>query len=589
MAEEEKDDWLDDMDDDKNSSADFDQSELDSLLSDDDKDVAAEAGADSDRSDVDSLLSDDDDASSADSDPSQAEIDQLFSEVDDNAAEAEAAKDDPFQAEEIDFEDLATDSDEDFALEETVEGFDAEEFGLDDDIPDIPEDEATAPTVLEGAETGAADTDLTGDEATQFLESTDNQQDQKDKKPLLPPILQNRKVQAIAGGCAVFIIIAVIFLFKGRPAKEEQTAAKPTTELAQQPAPSVNAKPETPAPLVDANNKAPQVKDAEIFIAKGDKELDIKLNATDAENDPLDYEILALPEYGRLSGQAPNLIYLPNENFPGHDSLTFRVSDSHHISTAANIKITTLAPPPVPAVTITPKEPTTAPITPQPTKHKDLHRKPLVIAAQNKAYKLSSTKSLSIDWQKLWTTANYLPFTPKIRVQIVSSNLHGKLYKTNSRHYRYQPDKYFGGIETIKYRFRLAKLKSQVKRLTLNIKPGRPAPEIHLTKIAASYYSGERVVLDASSSRDEDRSSLLFSWKQISGVPIQFEMRNTEGSLIDFIAPSTFNTVTNPGPVLRLTVIDKDGKRDNRTIKIATQSRRSSAVWNNIAEGEEDF
>ncbi len=164
--------------------------------------------------------------------------------------------------------------------------------------------------------------------------------------------------------------------------------------------------------------------------------------------------------------------------------------------------------------------------------------------------------------------------------------MHGRLHKTNASSYKYNPDKFFSGTEVIKYRFRLARLRSKIAKIRLKIDIGNPTPVIHLAKIAPSYFAGEQVVLDASASRDDDRSSLTFSWKQLAGVPVQLEMTNEEGSEVTFVAPSSFNTVKNPGPVLRLTITDQDNQKDVREMKIKTKSRRHSAIWNGVAAGD---
>ncbi len=610
MAEEEKDDWLDDVGDEADSESELDQSDINSLLSEDEE-PAARADSGVDQSDIDSLLAEDDDDNEEvpDSPPSQDEIDQLFSEVDDDAPKdasaAESADDDPFKAEEIDFKDLAEDSDDDdFGLDDIGDGFDAEEFGLDDDTPDIPdigEDGDDALTVLaEGAASSS------NEDATVFLTPDQQTATPGSKRGLpmtIPPFLQNRNIQAIAGGCIVLIITA-IFLLKGKPVPEKPIIAQQPPGQAQ-PVTTTPAMPAIVSPVVTKTNTAPQVKDSELTIARGDNELAIKLNATDAENDPLNYEILSLPEHGKLSGQAPNLIYLPNKNFTGQDNLVFRVSDGHSVSAPATIKImgpiTTQNTPTMKLASPAPALLTQVPTAPRPTPVTEedkpvtasrsitVRHKKLVIAARNETYHLTSSKPFRINWQTLWSKANYLPYTSKIRVEIISTNLHGQLHKTNARSYRYEPDKFFGGTEQIKYRFRLAKLRSKIGKIRLKIAIGNPAPDIHLAEISPSYLAGERVVLDASASRDEDRSSLLFSWKQIAGVPVQIEPTNTEGSQITFVAPSSFNTVNNPGPVLRLTITDRDNQKASRDLKINTRSRRNSAIWDGVAAGEERY
>lgn len=624
MAEEEKDDWLDDIDDDAEGtgSDDLDQSDIDSLLTDDDEAAVPESRLESqppqaasspetmddggEQSDPDTLPADD----SANEDPSQEDIDQLFSEVDDEADKTAATADDPFQAEEIDFKDLAADIDNE-ALDEADNGFDAEAFGLDDDdeLTDIPDISDDAPTIME--EAGGE-----SHEDSQFIDkSLDNDEiaggegevPSSPAKFVLPPILQDRKIQAGIGG-ALILLLAAIFMLRGQPARKAPVSARIPAAVSTKPSPPPSPRP-APKVKTAAQNTPPQASGSSLYIRPGDTKLAITLKASDADNDPLDYEIITLPRHGKLSGRAPNLTYLPNKDFAGKDSIVFRVSDGHNESPAATIQISSINGK-IEGQTVTATPETTKPKAvelspvgkagiakvpvnkPLPTlKPQTIKPRRLVIAAINAAYSTISTRSLNINWKKLWAKANYLPFSRKTKIEIISSNLHGHLRKVSPGHYIYRPDKYFSGTEYIRYRFRLARLKSRARTIKLLIKPGFLPPEIRLGPIAANYVPGEKVSIDASATRGGDRKKMIFSWQQIGGTPVKIRLNNREGSRISFIAPSSFNTIKNPGPLLQLTVVDVDGQRAERKIKIATHSRRNSAIWNEVAAGirEENY
>ena len=77
--------------------------------------------------------------------------------------------------------------------------------------------------------------------------------------------------------------------------------------------------------------------------------LAVTLTGTDADNEPLDFTIVGFPANGNLSGDLPNLIYTPANNFAGTDSFTFTVSDVASTSEAATVSISVseaTAPPP---------------------------------------------------------------------------------------------------------------------------------------------------------------------------------------------------------------------------------------------------
>jgi hypothetical protein len=63
------------------------------------------------------------------------------------------------------------------------------------------------------------------------------------------------------------------------------------------------------------------------------------LTASDPDNDPLTWTIVSGPSSGDLNGNAPNLTYMPNENFFGSDSFTFKVNDGEGDSNLATVSI----------------------------------------------------------------------------------------------------------------------------------------------------------------------------------------------------------------------------------------------------------
>jgi protocatechuate 3,4-dioxygenase beta subunit len=65
----------------------------------------------------------------------------------------------------------------------------------------------------------------------------------------------------------------------------------------------------------------------------------ITLSASDADNDPLTYTIVAQPANGSLSGAAPNLTYTPVLGYSGTDSFTFLANDGRANSNIATVTI----------------------------------------------------------------------------------------------------------------------------------------------------------------------------------------------------------------------------------------------------------
>ncbi|MEJ8566784.1 Ig-like domain-containing protein [Elongatibacter sediminis] len=89
----------------------------------------------------------------------------------------------------------------------------------------------------------------------------------------------------------------------------------------------------------------PPVANPQAVSVDEDTPTPITLTASDPENDPLTWEIVALPLHGSLSGTAPNLTYTPDPGYPepaaqGMDSFSFRVNDGEFDSNARFVDIT---------------------------------------------------------------------------------------------------------------------------------------------------------------------------------------------------------------------------------------------------------
>ncbi|MGI0006043.1 MAG: Ig-like domain-containing protein, partial [Nitrososphaera sp.] len=66
----------------------------------------------------------------------------------------------------------------------------------------------------------------------------------------------------------------------------------------------------------------------------------VRLAATDADGDWLEFQIVSDPRYGMLSGTAPDLTYMPDAEFYGQDSFAFMASDSFGGSSTATVTVT---------------------------------------------------------------------------------------------------------------------------------------------------------------------------------------------------------------------------------------------------------
>ena len=87
---------------------------------------------------------------------------------------------------------------------------------------------------------------------------------------------------------------------------------------------------------IESVNDVPVVSDS-LLTTLMNTAIDFTMTGTDVDQDSLTYELIIQPNYGQLSGSVPNLVYTPNPNFYGDDSLTFQVNDGQFDSQFAEV------------------------------------------------------------------------------------------------------------------------------------------------------------------------------------------------------------------------------------------------------------
>lgn len=83
----------------------------------------------------------------------------------------------------------------------------------------------------------------------------------------------------------------------------------------------------------------PPVADAQSLKTWRNQPLSIMLSGSDADGNPLTFEVVANPSHGLLSGDAPDLVYTPDPGYIGADSFTFKAWDGLAYSEAAVVSI----------------------------------------------------------------------------------------------------------------------------------------------------------------------------------------------------------------------------------------------------------
>ena len=87
-------------------------------------------------------------------------------------------------------------------------------------------------------------------------------------------------------------------------------------------------------------NNIPPIAMSGTAATEEDQNVDITLLGGDADSNLIAFEVIREPANGTLSGQAPDLTYLPDPDFHGSDSFTFIVVDAHAESVPALVSIT---------------------------------------------------------------------------------------------------------------------------------------------------------------------------------------------------------------------------------------------------------
>ena len=205
--------------------------------------------------------------------------------------------------------------------------------------------------------------------------------------------------------------------------------------------------------------------------------------------------------------------------------------------------------------------------------------KQALIIARDLHFNTSSTEPLTIDWAAIWQRENITPFTSQTWVEITEEQMQGRLTKLAPTVHRYDPDPYFQGEERLTYRFHRDRVSSKPRQLTIDVTMGSPQPSLHIVPLSENYVVGERVTINAEGTLSYYPTLLRFEWEQLGGPQVMLESLESNGSVVSFITPSSFNTFDTPKITIRVSAVDPAGQRDSRMLEISTSSRRQNALW----------
>ncbi|MBU2538743.1 MAG: hypothetical protein KKH22_09890 [Proteobacteria bacterium] len=565
----------------------LDQSDIDSLLGGGGGEAPAAAAPpadddfDLDQSDIDGLFAGAAEAKSSGESaaveglgaPSKDDVDQLFSNMDGEESSGPETITFAEVAENEGGKSGAMASGEDnFGLPDDG-GFDDDEFDFGD-LPDIPDEATNSGGTASQGGLGEEDIFATASPAESvpdFLaEATmDNSREKPSASgtdhPFAPPTKAGKKKNmAVAAFCLILLAGGGGYYFmKNKKGEMPVPVVPPAQEMpvaGVEGMPPVVAEPAAPPP-----NAPPVASESRWRMTKPNEALSIELAGTDENGDPLKFEIVTPPKFGRISGDLPKITYLPNKDFPGEDSFEFRVSDGQLASAPAKVGV------------MGPEE--VQPVVAEAVQDVQPEERP-VVGAKNFRLKTLSTAPLTINWKNIWAAANEAPFDAKVSVQVLGGPpLRGALNRLDRGRHRYEPNRYFGGKEEVRYRFKADGVYSKSRKLVISVIPNDKPPVLVLKPLADSYKVGESVVLDAGFTKDDSPGDVRYGWEQLSGTPVYLAKPQGDGSKVSFVVPSSFEKEHKPNIVIRVTATDAGGQRTSKEVAITPVSKRQTALW----------
>ena len=280
---------------------------------------------------------------------------------------------------------------------------------------------------------------------------------------------------------------------------------------------------------VTAVNDPPVAQDQAVTTAE-DTAKEITLVATDVENSPLTYSIVAQPQHGSLSAVSGNKVtYTPAANYSGADSFTFKANDGALDSNTATVSIT------VTDVNVAP-----------------------VAQAQTVTTDEDTAKEITL----LASDADGDPLT----YTIVDQAEHGSLSLLSGNKLTYTPDENYNGPDSFSFKANDGTLDSNIATVSINVEPVNDAPVAF------------------------DQSRLAVAGETIE---IELEALDIDGDLLEFIIveDALHGTFELEGKILKYTPdpafagVDKfvfkanDGSLDSNLATVTITVRRTVTLY----------
>ncbi len=196
---------------------------------------------------------------------------------------------------------------------------------------------------------------------------------------------------------------------------------------------------------------------------------DITLTGTDPDSDPLTFSIVAGPMHGTLTGTGANLNYMPNANYFGSDSFTFKVNDGTVDSNTATVSIT-------------------------------------IGSVNDKPIADNQTVSTPEDTGKNITLTGSDPENDALTYVLVLGPTHGVLTGTGANRH-YGPNANFSGSDSFTFKTNDGALDSEIATVTINVVSVNDKPVADNQTVSTPEDTGKNIILTGS---DPENDALTY-------------------------------------------------------------------------------
>lgn len=261
-----------------------------------------------------------------------------------------------------------------------------------------------------------------------------------------------------------------------------------------------------------------------------DSSLDIKLVATDIDNDKLTYKLVSQPSHGRVTLNGTVATYRPIDNYNGQDSFTFTANDGLADAVSAKVKLT---------------------ITP-------INDVPVALAGNALVFKNIA--------QDITLSANDIEGDALTYLPVKTSKQGGAVKLKSGNLVTYTPKKDYVGTDSFTFTVTdSSKTKSKAATVTINV--DKRTPPTANAGISQTVGERELVSLDASNSNAPNGSIVSYSWEQIKGRSAYLSSYTSVNP--SFIAPDIDK---NELLTFKLTIKDNTGLTATSNVNVTVEN-----------------